>query len=153
MEEHSNALSLSKITIHYQIILFIKHHVAVLFSCWNILQGNGYSFSAKAGSYFIVHSRVLFSSARMTKTSYSPVLHASAGNLRVTSQNVKWYSRLRSVKTRYEIQQPFSNTYSLIIRQHNKPAHPVISCSHSYMDDCNERYWSVLVNCSVAACG
>ena len=89
MEEHSNALSLSKITIHYQIILFIKHHVAVLFSCWNILQGNGYSFSAKAGSYFIVHSRVLFSFTRMTKTSYSPVLHASAGNLRVTSQNVK----------------------------------------------------------------
>src|SRR4030042_4959866 len=146
MEEHSNALSLSKITIHYQIILFIKHHVAVLFSCWNILQGNGYSFSAKAGSYFIVHSRVLFSSARMTKTSYSPVLHASAGNLRITSQNVKRHPRLRSVKFRYKIQQTFSNSYALIIRQHNKPAYPIISSSHSNVDDCNERDGSVLVD-------
>jgi hypothetical protein len=120
---------------------------------WDILQGNGYALSAKAGSYFIVHSRVLFSFARMTKTNYSPVLHASAGNLRVTSQNVKGHLRLRSVKFRYKIQQSFSNSYALIIRQNNKPAYPIVSHFHSYVDNGDERYRSVLVECGVTSCG
>jgi hypothetical protein len=119
---------------------------------WDILHGDGYAFSAEAGSYFIVQSRVLFSFAGVSKTGYSPVLHASAGNLRVTSQNVKRHLRLRSVKLRNEIQQSLSNTNALIIRQHNKPAYPIVSRSHSYMDNGNERYGSFLVDCGVTSC-
>jgi hypothetical protein len=89
----------------------------------------------------------------MTKTSYPPVLHISAVNLRVASQNVKRHLRLRSVKFRNEIQQSFSNTYTLIIRQHNKPAHPIIPSSHSYVDYRDECYGSFLVDCSITSSG
>jgi hypothetical protein len=82
----------------------------------------------------------------MTITSYSPVLHASAGKLRVTSQNIKGHLRLRSVQFRNEIQQSFSNTYALIIRQHNQPTHPIIPSSHPNMDNRDKRYRSALTD-------
>jgi hypothetical protein len=57
---------------------------------WIVLHRNGYAFSAKAFSYFIVYSCVALSFARMTKAGYLPVFHVSPYNLRVAGQNVKW---------------------------------------------------------------
>jgi hypothetical protein len=89
----------------------------------------------------------------MTKTDYSPVLHASANDLRVTGQNVEGHPRLRSVQFCDEIQQSFSDPYTLIVGQHNKSAHPIVSRPHSYVHDSDERYRSALVDSCVTSRG
>lgn len=57
----------------------------------NILQGNGYAFSAKAVSYFVVYSCVTSSPARMSISGYFPVFHVSANDLRVAGQDIERY--------------------------------------------------------------
>jgi hypothetical protein len=65
---------------------------------WNIFQGNGYSFSAKAISYFVVNSCVAVSLACMSKTIYFTVIHVSAYDLRVTNQDEEGDFRLGRIK-------------------------------------------------------
>ena len=58
---------------------------------WDVLQGNGYAFSAKAASDFTVYSCVFLSFACMSKTRDFPVLQISSYDLRVTRQNIERY--------------------------------------------------------------
>ena len=69
----------------------------------DILQGNGYAFSAYAASDFLVYPGVFSSPACVSKPSDFPVSHVAPDNLRVTGQDVKGNFRLRRVKFRYKV--------------------------------------------------
>ena len=118
----------------------------------NVLHGNGYAFSAKAAPYVIVHFCVFPSSARMTKTSYSPVLHVSADDLRVACEYVEGNPGLGCVKSSYEVKESFSQPYPLEVWEHNESGDAVVSCFHVDVDYCDESYRFVLVNGAVASC-
>jgi hypothetical protein len=87
----------------------------------------------------------------VTEPSYFPVVHVSANYLRVASENVEGYSRLQGVELSDEVQQSFSDADALVIGQHNKSAHSIISCSHPNLNDRDERYWFIFVNRGIAS--
>ena len=70
---------------------------------WNILQGNGYSLSAKAFSYLIVYSCVFSSFACMTETFDFPVRQVAMYNLWVACKDVEWNFGLGYVEFCYEV--------------------------------------------------
>jgi hypothetical protein len=119
---------------------------------WNVLQGNGYAFSAETPFYFVVYSCVTASFARMSIAAYSPTLHISAYYLWVAGQDIEGNFRLRSVKICHEIEQMFSNAYTLIVRQYHKSGNPIISRFHSHMDNCYKSYGLVFVNGCITSC-
>ena len=55
----------------------------------NILQGDGYAFSAEAASDLVVYFCVASSFAGMSITGYFPISQVAAYNLGVTSEDVE----------------------------------------------------------------
>jgi hypothetical protein len=60
----------------------------MLMKSLNMLQRNGYAFSAKAVTHFVVNSRVFFAFASMSKSSYSPIIQFST-ELSIQTRNAE----------------------------------------------------------------
>ena len=120
-----------------------------LCSSFYVLESHSDAVSAKAASYFIVNSRVVFSFTCVTISGYFPVLMTSPDKLRITRQNIEGQFCLRSIELGDKIEQTLPSANSLIIWQHHQPAYSIVFCSHTNTGDGYERYRLCLVNCSV----
>ena len=69
----------------------------------NVLQRNSNAISAEATSNFVVYSCIFSSFAGVSITSYFPILHVSAYDLRVACQDAKWNFGLRGIEVCYEV--------------------------------------------------
>ena len=88
--------------------------------------------------------------ASVANSLYYPAVQVSSNQLRVTRHKVEGQIHLRRIEFRDEIEQTFSNAYSLVIRQCNQAANAEELGPHVHMGHCDKCYGFFLIDCNIA---